>query len=146
MKKLLIALGVVILVIVLFVIFKKDKPEEQNFVIGEANVSSVELVLEESFPIGVRANVEGTLPDSCTVLGDVLQTRDSMSGDFVITLQTKRPIDEQCAQVLGDFETSFLVDGVDGLSAGEYGVVVNGVRQTFTFQVDNFISDFDPLK
>lgn len=146
MKKLLIFLGIAILIVVLFVIFKKDKTEEQNFVVGEADVTSVNLTLQESFPVGVTAEVSGTLPDGCTELGDVIQMRDNATGDFMVTLQTKRPVDAMCAQVLGDFNTSFLVQGTDGLLAGEYDVVVNGVRQTFTFQVDNFISDFDPLK
>lgn len=146
MKKFLISLGVVIVIIIVIVILRKDSnSEDQNFVVGEAMVSEVELSLLESFPVGVSASVSGSLSDSCTQLGDVIQNRDE-NGDFVVTLQTKRPVDEVCAQVLSDFETNILIQGTDGLVAGDYDVVVNGVRETFTFEVDNFISDFDPLK
>lgn len=147
MKKLLIALGVIILVIVLVVVFKKGKKEEaENFVIGQADVSGVSVVFEESFPIGVRVDVEGSLKDSCTELGDVIQSYEEESGDFVVTLETKRPLDAMCAEVLSAFDTSFMLEDTDGLPKGEYGVVVNGVRTTFTFEVDNFVGDIDTLK
>ncbi len=144
MKKLLIALGVIIVVIILIVILRKDKGEEvENFVIGQADVTSVSTSFEESFPLGVRVAVQGTLPDACTELGDVIQTKD---GDFIVTLETKRPLDAVCAEVLSDFDTSFTLDGTNGLVKGDYDVVVNGVRTTFTLEVDNFISDLDTLK
>jgi hypothetical protein len=147
MKKLLIALGVIIVVIVLIVILRKDKGEEvENFVIGQADVTSVSTSFEESFPLGVRVSVQGTLPDACTELGDVIQTKDETSGDFIVTLETKRPLDAVCAEVLSDFDTSFTLEGTNGLVQGDYGVVVNGVRTTFTLEVDNFISDLDTLK
>lgn len=146
MKKLLIALGVIILVIVVVVLVRKSSKETaENFVIGEAQVQTVGVALQESFPVGVAVTAEGTLPDSCTELGDVLQSRNE-DGDFVVTIQTRRPADAQCAQVLGDFSTTFMLDGVDGLPAGEYSIFVNGVETVFELDIDNFISDFDPQK
>ena len=145
MKKLLIVLGILILTIVIIVIIKKNKKEDMtNFSIGEASVTSVTTSFQESFPLGVRVDVSGDLPDACTELGDVLQSKDGK--DFVVTLQTKRPLDMQCAQVLSAFDTSFVLEGTDGLPKGDYSVVVNGVSSTFTFEVDNFISNEDTLK
>jgi hypothetical protein len=147
MKKLLIVLGVVILAIVIVVLIKKNKNTEvDNFAIGEAVVSSVSIAFQESFPLGVQVEVEGDLPDSCTELGDVIQTRNEKTGDFIVTLQTKKPLDAVCAQVLSAFDTSFVLEGTDGLPKGDYTVIVNGVKESFTFEVDNFISNVDTLK
>jgi len=148
MKKLLIALGIVIIIVVILVIVKKGSNDNdaENFVIGQADVTSVTTDLQESFPVGVSVSVSGDLPDSCTQLGNVIQNKDTNSNDFTITLETKRPLGAQCAQVLSSFDTSFTLNGTDGLMQGEYGVIVNGVRTTFTFDVDNYISDLDPLK
>ncbi len=147
MKKLLIVLGAIILVIVIVVLIKKNKNTEvDNFAIGEAMVSSVSIAFQESFPLGVQVQVSGDLPDSCTELGDVIQTRNEKTGDFIVTLQTKKPLDAVCAQVLSAFDTSFVLEGTDGLPKGDYTVIVNGVKAEFTFEVDNFISNIDTLK
>lgn len=147
MKKLLIVLGVVILAVIIVVIIKKNKNQDMdNFAIGEANVSNVSTSLQESFPVGVRVSVSGDLPDSCTELGDILQSRDGKDGDFMVTLQTRRPLEAKCAEMVSPFDTSFVLEGTDGLPKGDYTVSVNGVSATFTFEVDNFISNVDTLK
>lgn len=147
MKKLLIILGIIIIAIVVIVIIKKNKNEKvDNFAIGEAMVSSVSVTFQESFPLGVNVQVAGELPDTCTELGDVVQTRNEKTGDFIVTLQTKKPLDAVCAQVLSAFDTSFVLNGTDGLPKGDYTVIVNGVKAEFTFEVDNFISNIDTLK
>jgi hypothetical protein len=147
MKKLLIALGVVIVAIILFVIFKKDSTyEAENFAIGQALVSSVSTSFEESFPLGVRVEVRGEFSDTCTILGDVIQNREDGSIDFDVVIETKRPLDGECEQVVTPFETSFILEGTTGLAKGTYGVTVNDVGTTFTFEVDNFISSIDTLK
>jgi hypothetical protein len=146
MKKLLIGLAIIIVVIVLIVIIRRSGQETaENFVIGEAQVETVEVQLQESFPVGVAVTATGILSDSCTEIGDVLQSRN-LDGDFMVTLQTRRPADAQCAQVLGEFSQTFMLDGVDGLPAETYNVSVNGVNTSFELDIDNFISDFDPLK
>lgn len=147
MKKLLIILSVVIVAIILFVILRKDSiKEKENFAIGQASVSSVNISFEESFPLGVRVNVAGDHPDTCTTLGDVFQNRDKDTGNFIVSIETKRPLDAVCGMALTPFDTSFILEGTTGLSKGTYNVVVNGVNSTFTFQVDNFISDIDTIK
>lgn len=145
MKKLLIILGVIIVGIVLFVIFKKDSVDKENFSIGQANVASVSTSFEESFPLGVRVSVKGDLPDACTILGDIQQERDA-KGDFLVTIETKRPLDAVCSQVTTPFETSFVLGETTGLTKGKYNVIVNGVQTSFIFEVDNFVSNVDSLK
>lgn len=146
MKKLLIIIGVVLVAIIIVVVLRRGSGvTDQNFVIGEASVSEVVLNLQESFPVGVVAGVSGTLPDGCTELGDVIQNKD-LQGNFIVTLQTRRPLDTVCTQAISDFNTEITIEGTTGLVAGEYAVIVNGVRETFTFEVDNFMSTVDPLK
>lgn len=147
MKKLLIVLGVVIVAIILIVILKKDRGNEaENFAIGQASVSEVSVSFQESFPLGVEVSVKGDFPDACTELGDVIQNYNAKDKEFAVEIQTKRPLDTDCAQVLSAFDTSFTLQGTDGLPKGDYSVVVNGVETSFTFEVDNFISNIDTLK
>ena len=147
MKKLLIVLGILIITIIVIVVMrKKDVYIPENFSIGEASVASVSAVFEESFPLGVRIEVSGELPDSCTEIGDIIQTRDSETGKFTVLMQTRRPLDAVCAQVMTPFEKSFNLEGVAGLPKGQYEVLVNGVSTTFTFDVDNFVSSIDSIK
>lgn len=146
MKKLLIILGVIIVAVIIFVLIKKESTyPADNFSIGQASVELVDISFEESFPLGVRVDVSGTLPDSCTELGDIIQDKDT-EGDFLITLETKRPLDAVCTQILSPFQTSFRLDDTTGLPKGEYNVIVNGVKAMFTFEVDNFVSNIDTIK
>lgn len=146
MKKLLIILGIIVVAIIIFVLVRKNNQETPNFIIGEAQVSGVDIQMQETFPVGVNLVVDGMLPDPCTELGDIIQSRDPLSGDFKVTIQTRRPVDAVCADVLSDFNTTILLEGVDGLPAGTYNVLVNDFQTNFTLDIDNFISEFDPLK
>ena len=101
---------------------------------AEANVQRVEILILESFPVQVNVRAMGYLPDSCTTIGDISQSRD---GDtFMVMITTSRPADAVCAQVLVSFEEVIPLD-VAGLPAGTYTVDVNGVTDTFTLTVDN---------
>ncbi|MDX9953163.1 MAG: hypothetical protein RBT75_03670 [Anaerolineae bacterium] len=103
---------------------------------GIAVVESVEVLLLESFPVQVRVLVRGDLPDGCTALGD---WRVSREGDtFKVTLPTTRLAEALCTEALVPFEVSIPLE-VAGLPAGTYGVEVNGVAASFTFDVDNVL-------
>lgn len=141
-----ILLGLAIVAIAVFFLTKNKKPEaEENMVIGTANVESIDIMKMESFPVQIKVDVKGNLPDGCTTLGDAKQTFDGKS-DFTIRLETKRPIDGMCSQALVPFEKSINLDGATGLTKGTYTVSVNGIMKTFTLDMDNFISGTDPLK
>jgi len=104
---------------------------------AEANVKRIEILILESFPVQVQVRAMGYLPDGCTTICDISQSRE---GDvFTVIITTSRPADAFCTQVLVDFEELIPLDVV-GLPAGTYTVDVNGVTDTFTLTVDNVSS------
>jgi hypothetical protein len=98
--------------------------------VGEVDllqVDSVEVVIRESFPPQISAMVRGTLPDSCTQVGEIAQTK---SGNAVeVTIQTVRDPLALCAQALVPVEVAVDLEG--DFPAGDYTVTVNGVSATF---------------
>lgn len=147
-KKLVTIIVVLVVALAAIVIIRKvaHKDTEGLYDIGMAHVESVDVVLKESFPVQVDVLVKGTLPDGCTELGDV---RQELTGTtFHVTLETRKLKDGDvvCTQALEDFETTIALKNVVGISAGEYVVDVNGVQKAFTMDVDNYISNEDPLK
>jgi inhibitor of cysteine peptidase len=105
-----------------------------------AHVTSVDLLMLESFPVQVHAVVKGDHPDACTFIGGgghpngVGQRREGNT--FHVEIWTYRPLDMSCAQVITPFEHNVALD-VAGLPAGTYTVDVNSVTETFTLDVDN---------
>jgi hypothetical protein len=90
----------------------------------------------ESFPIQVAVLVEGYLPDGCTEIDEINQTFDEETNTFFVEITTVRPTDAVCTEAIVPFEERISLE-VRGLSAGTYTVDVNGVTDTFTFDVDN---------
>ena len=115
--------------------FSPTPTEEPATVVeGEAQIDSLEILILESFPVQVNAVLTGSLPDSCTSLG---ATEITMEGNtFTITVETNRPSDAVCAQVVENFEQSVSLD-VLGLPAGDYTVVAGGQTASFNLAVDN---------
>jgi hypothetical protein len=113
-------------------------PDSDNVIVNEATVESIEILLLESFPVQVNVHVKGYLGDGCTTLGSIIQERE---GDtFNVTIQTNRPADKVCTQMLVAFEETIPL-AVQGLEAGTYTVNVNGVTDTFTLAVDNVLPE-----
>jgi inhibitor of cysteine peptidase len=101
---------------------------------GQAPVDSVEVIMLETFPVQIQLIVKGNLPDSCTTLDQVNQSRN---GDiFNVTITTKRPADAVCATVLTPYEKTIPLDVV-GLKAGTYTANVNTATVTFELKQDN---------
>ncbi len=141
-----VLLGLVVVAIGVFLLTKNKKPKgEENMVIGTAKVDSVDILKMESFPVQINVIAKGNLPDGCTKIGDAKQTFDGKS-DFSIRLETKKPIDGTCTQALVPFEKTINLSGATGLKKGTYTVDVNGVKKSFTLDMDNFITGVDPLK
>jgi len=103
----------------------------------EANLKTVEAIVQESFPVQVQALIRGWVPDSCTTVAQVNQARNGHS--FEIALATLRQTDAICAQQPQSFEKTMALD-VTGLPAGAYTInaaSANSVSTTFALTVDN---------
>lgn len=104
---------------------------------GQAVVNSVDMLIMESFPVQVNVVAKGDLPDTCTRIDEVIS---QLSGDtFRVAITTLRQPDATCAQTIVPFEQSISLD-VEGLKAGTYNVLVNGVTNSFTLDVDNVLN------
>ena len=90
----------------------------------EAKVTSVEVIVAESFPPQYFAVATGQLPDGCTEIDGTTQTMQART--IKITLTTTRPNDAMCTTAVQPFKENIPIN-VDGLSAGQYTIEVNGV-------------------
>jgi inhibitor of cysteine peptidase len=93
-----------------------------------AVTTSVEVLILESFPVQVHARLTGELGDACTALLPIAQTRNGHQ--IALTVQSQRPQDAICAQILSVFEEVVVLEGV--FPSGHYVLEVNGVATPFT--------------
>lgn len=112
--------------------------DDTEYIIRDAAVDDIEILMMESFPLQVSVVATGYVPDGCTEIDadNIEVTRDGNA--FDVSLKTKRPADAMCTQALEPFEVNIPLD-VYGLEAGVYTVDVNGVTDTFEFTMDNVI-------
>lgn len=106
----------------------------EEYTSGVANVGSIEILTLESFPVQIQVIAEGYLPDGCTEI-DGIKT-ETEGNTFNINITTKRPKDAMCTQAIESFTETIPLE-VQGLSAGNYTVNVNGVNRSFELAVDN---------
>lgn len=92
-------------------------------------VESVEVRVLETDPVQVEAVVRGQLADACTTIADA--TVAQQGSTFVITLQTSRPADKMCAQLLTPFEQVVAL-GTPDPATGSYEVQAGEVVESFT--------------
>ena len=103
-----------------------------------AYIRTVDIEIQESFPVDVIAVVRGDLQDSCSVI-DLIEI-NKIESLFDISLHTAKPKDVMCAQVVSPFMERISLD-VDGLSAGTYSVSANGITNTFELFADNIFTE-----
>lgn len=106
-----------------------------------APVDQVEILIMESFPVQINVIVNGNLPDGCTTLDAVEQTRTDNT--YQITLMARRPADAVCTQQLTPYQEIIPLDVVD-LPAGNYTVNVNGTLAGFALASDNTLATPEP--
>lgn len=107
-----------------------------KYIYRNATVESIEIMVLESFPVQIRVNATGYLPDPCTKIDEITKEKDGNT--FLITIKTVRPADTFCIAVIVPFQEMISLD-VYGLKAGIYNVDVNGVKGTFELETDNII-------
>ena len=110
-------------------------------IIGEAQVDNVQVLLLESFPVQVNVIAKGNLPDGCTAIDKIDQTRQANT--YLVTITTRRPGDAACTEQLTPFEEVISLQ-VDNLPAGNYTVNVNGALGAFTLAIDNSLPTETP--
>jgi inhibitor of cysteine peptidase len=119
-------------------------PAADETTVGQALVETVEVQLQESFPVRVNVVASGYLRDACTEIaeirqqffGEALGDAADNENTFYVDILTVREAGAMCAQVLVPFEETIALD-VAGLPAGAYTVVVNEVKTSFELAVDN---------
>jgi hypothetical protein len=104
--------------------------------VGPAPVDAVDILVLESFPVQVRVQVRGNLPDRCTLLAEPEIGREGNA--FIVTLAMLRDERTPCEQAPVPYERSIPLDVV-GLPAGVYTVLVNGIGKRFELTVDNVL-------
>ncbi len=108
----------------------------------EGKVTGLDVVILESFPVQVRAQVSGYFKDGCVELVDITVEREDDT--FVMTLNTRRPVGNvECTQALVPFDEEVMLD-VNGLAAGSYTVIAGDMQSNFVLDVDNEIQA-DPI-
>jgi inhibitor of cysteine peptidase len=114
--------------------------DEVGYTYGEdATVESLDILILESFPVQVMADVTGYLPDGCTELDEIRVDRTDQT--FTLTLVTRRSTgDVACTEALVPFEESAELD-VYGLDAGTYTVVAQDRQAEFTLSQDNILPE-----
>jgi inhibitor of cysteine peptidase len=98
-----------------------------------AEVTEIDILILESFPVQVHVVASGYLPNPCTQIDEIIQSREG--NNFTVTIKTKSSL-LPCIQVLTPFEETIALD-VYGLPAGTCTVNVNGIEDTFTLETDN---------
>jgi len=113
--------------------------DHAKYELGErAIIESADPMFLESFPLQVRVQITGSLPDGCTTVYRVESTREG--NRFTVWIFTLRERDAMCTQALVPFDVSVPLD-VFGLPAGTYRVMVYDFNTEFTFTQDNIIQE-----
>ncbi len=110
------------------------KSGQNDFVYGEAQIESVDILILESFPVQVHVAVAGYVGDGCTEIYQITKKREENT--FMIKITTRRPKEGMCIQILKGFEERISLD-VYGLAKGNYIVNVNGTIKSFELAMDN---------
>ena len=101
-----------------------------------AKVESIEIRRFETFPVRVQVTVRGNLPDSCTNIDQITQSRNGR--EIKIRVESISYRDDSCTEGRSSFEETVVIDIIN-LSAGHYVVEVNGLNGTFTLDEDNVL-------
>jgi len=101
-----------------------------------AQVEEFSIQAQGPAPLSIVVLTSGSLPDSCSEIGDIHQVLDK--DRFTIEMTARRPSGDTCGDLTPvPFEQSVALEGYS-LSAGTYTVDVNGLNKTITLTEDQF--------
>ena len=89
-------------------------------------VDDVVVLIAESYPAQVFVRVKGSLPDSCSAVDRITQSRDGNA--VTVTIAIERTAGS-CGPVAQPLDLSVRLNG--GFESGRYTVVVSGIERTF---------------
>lgn len=102
-----------------------------------ASIKNIELLNNGAFPVNIKVNIKGLLPDTCTKFNRISQ--DKKDNTFLIWLiTTPKPKGLKCPGGEAPFEVEIPLQLQD-LPKGRYEVSVNGVRKSFELEQGNWI-------
>jgi hypothetical protein len=111
-----------------------SEEEMEPLTYGTAFVDEIEIEKLMGDRVLVLVHMSGELSDSCTYVDGIeVERNDDSDPNFVVTIQTARPKDVMCTQVLTPFEESVDLDTI-GLPPGEYSVEAGGRSAVFTLE------------
>lgn len=126
--------GVLLLALLPLLLFAcRSTKGPAEYLYREAEVESVEVLLQEMPPGGASAVVRGVVPEACTEVDEIRQDYLPNSSTFVLTLTTRRPVEAPCVQSVTPFEATVPL-AIERLPDGVYTVVANGVTSTFRLE------------
>ncbi len=97
-------------------------------------VDGIDILILESFPVQIRAVLQGTTRDGCVDIDDIVVTREGNT--FELAVISSRLDNARCTSERQPFRENVPLD-VYGLPVGTYTVTVGEVRATFELAVDN---------
>jgi inhibitor of cysteine peptidase len=98
-----------------------------DVIVRPATITSVDVLILESFPVQVNARVQGELGDGCTELLPVRQRRTG--NEITLRFDTERLVDAICTQILRTFDQTVPLAGA--FPPGRYLLRVNQVEARF---------------
>lgn len=104
---------------------------------GEVLIENVAVFNEDG---RVEATISGNLPDECTTIESVEQEFSLAESTFTVMIETNRPADQPCAQVLVPFQRSIVLPTAE-LDPGTYYVQVQSEEEQFELTT----ADQEPL-
>jgi hypothetical protein len=130
-------LGLAVVFVIGMLVMSLVRPPRADVDRSLAYIRSVDVEIQESFPLQAAAVIKGDLQDSCSVI-DLIEV-NKFESLFSISLHSAKPKDVMCAQVLSPFTERAPLD-INGLSAGNYTVTANGISTSFELLADNIFS------
>jgi len=105
-------------------------------VVELATVEGIDILTAESQPVQVFVVIKGYLPDTCTEIGTIIQNRAGNTFNITVKTYYYQQEDCICSNLMIPYTETISLE-VYGLPSGTYTVDVNGVRGSFTLEIDN---------
>jgi hypothetical protein len=102
-------------------------PDDEPGPIEPIQITKVDVLLLESFPVQGMAHVEGIIGDACSTLLPIEQSRSGSTITISIRMQ-RLPAGALCVQVAKLYDETI---SLGTLSTGEYALRVNDVEEEF---------------